>query len=283
MSTFGVEQVVKIGVLKLGNIGVSPLLDLILDERADRGDIDIRVVGSGPKLTPDQSQEATAKMIELKPKLVIVSSPNATLPGPAKAREMLLEAKIPTISLSDTPGKKATKEIEEKGQGYIILLGDPLIGARREFLDSVEMALFNSDGIRVLSITGALRLTMRAIDSVIEQIKEGKPLQLPKIVVDGKTAVTAAEFKNPYARAKAVAAYEMAGKVAELNTQACFIMKEPQEYIQMATAAHEMMRQAAALAESAREMEKCGDSLYRQPHKRDGTLVRKTSLMEKPQ
>jgi methylenetetrahydromethanopterin dehydrogenase len=283
MSKPSVEQVTKIGVLKLGNIGISPLLDLILDERADRGDIEIRVVGSGPKLTPDQSQEATAKMIELKPKLVIVSSPNATLPGPAKAREMLLQATIPTISLTDAPGKKAAKEIEEKGQGYIILLGDPLIGARREFLDSVEMALFNSDGIRVLSITGALRLTMRAIDSAIEQIKEGKPLQLPKIVVDGKTAVTAAEFKNPYARAKAVAAYEMAGKVAELNTQACFIMKEPQEYIQMATAAHEMMRQAAALAESAREMEKCGDSLYRQPHKRDGTLVRKTSLMEKPQ
>nr|MDO8098246.1 F420-dependent methylenetetrahydromethanopterin dehydrogenase [Candidatus Njordarchaeota archaeon] len=283
MSTPGVEQVLKIGILKLGNIGISPLIDLILDERADRGDIDIRVVGSGPKLTSEQSQEATAKMIELKPRLVVVSSPNAALPGPAKAREMLAEAKIPTISLSDAPGKKATKEIEEKGQGYIMLLGDPLIGARREFLDSVEMALFNSDGIRVLSITGALRLIMRAIDSAIQQIKEGKSPQLPKMVVDGKTAVTAAEFKNPYARARAIAAYEMAGKVAELNTQACFIMKEPQEYIQMTAAAHEMMRQAAMLAESAREIEKSGDSLYRQPHKKDGTLVSKTSLMEKPQ
>nr|MDO8133749.1 F420-dependent methylenetetrahydromethanopterin dehydrogenase [Candidatus Njordarchaeum guaymaensis] len=218
MSTPSVEQVVKIGFLKLGNIGISPLVDLILDERADRGDIDIRVVGSGPKLTPEQSQEAAARMIELGPKLVIVSSPNATLPGPARARDMLLGAKIPTISLSDAPGKKATKEIEEKGQGYIILLGDPLIGARREFLDSVEMALFNSDGIRVLSITGALRLIMRAIDGVIQQIKEGKSPQLPKIVVDGKTAVTAAEFKNPYARARAIAAYEMAGKVAELDS-----------------------------------------------------------------
>jgi methylenetetrahydromethanopterin dehydrogenase len=283
MSTPDVEQVLKIGVLKLGNIGISPLVDLILDERADRGDIDIRVVGSGPKLTPEQSQEATAKMIELKPRLVVVSSPNAALPGPAKAREMLAGAKIPTISLSDAPGKKATKEIEEKGQGYIMLLGDPLIGARREFLDSVEMALFNSDGIRVLSITGALRLIMRAIDSAIQQIKEGKSPQLPRVIVDGKTAVTAAEFKNPYARARAIAAYEMAGKVAELNTQACFVMKEPQEYIQMTTAAHEMMRQAAMLAESAREIEKYGDSVYRQPHKRDGTLVNKTALMEKPQ
>jgi methylenetetrahydromethanopterin dehydrogenase len=196
---------------------------------------------------------------------------------------MLAEAKIPTISLSDAPGKKATKEIEEKGQGYIMLLGDPLIGARREFLDSVEMALFNSDGIRVLSITGALRLVMRAIDGAIQQIKEGKSPQLPKVVVDGKTAVAAAEFKNPYARARAIAAYEMAGKVAELNTQACFVMKDPQEYIQMTTAAHEMMRQAAMLAESAREIEKYGDSVYRQPHKRDGSLVSKTSLMEKPQ
>jgi methylenetetrahydromethanopterin dehydrogenase len=277
------QNIVKIGVLKLGNIGISPLLDLILDERADRGDIDIRVVGSGPKLTPEQTQEATQKLIELHPKLVIVSSPNATLPGPSKARDMLNEAKIPTVALSDAPGKKATKDIEEKGQGYIILLGDPLIGARREFLDSVEMALFNSDAIRVLAITGALRLIMREIDNVIEQIKQGKSPQLPKVVVDGKTVVNSAEFKNPYARARAIAAYEMTGKVAELNTQACFIMKEAQDYIQMATAAHEMMRQAATLAESAREVEKCGDSVYRQPHKRDGMLVSKKSLMEKPQ
>jgi methylenetetrahydromethanopterin dehydrogenase len=283
MTTPGTENIVKIGVLKLGNIGISPLLDLILDERADRGDIDIRVVGSGPKLTPEQTQEATQKLIELRPKLVIVSSPNASLPGPSRARELLNEAKIPTISLSDAPGKKATKDIEEKGQGYIILLGDPLIGARREFLDSTEMALFNSDAIRVLSITGAMRLIMREVDSVVEQIKQSKSIQLPKIVVDGKTVVNSAEFKNPYARARAIAAYEMTGKVAELNTQACFILKEPQEYIQMATAAHEMMRQAATLAESAREMEKCGDSVYRQPHKRDGTLVNKKLLMEKPQ
>lgn len=283
MSTPSAEEVIKIGVLKLGNIGISPLLDLIMDERADRGDIDIRVVGSGPKLTPEQSEEAARKMIELNPRLVIVSSPNATLPGPARARELLLGAKIPTISLSNTPGKKATKEIEEKGQGYIMLLGDPLIGARREFLDSVEMALFNADAIKILSITGAFRLIMRAVDSAIQQIKERRPLQLPRIVVDSRTAVNSAEFKNPYARARAIAAYEMAGKVAELNTQACFIIKEPQEYIQMATAAHEMMRQAALLAEAAREMEKSGDSVYRQPHKRDGTLVSKTSLMEKPQ
>jgi methylenetetrahydromethanopterin dehydrogenase len=51
----------------------------------------------------------------------------------------------------------------------------------------------------------------------------------------------------------------------------------------MAAAAHEIMRQAAVLAESAREMEKCGDTVYRQPHKRDGTLVSKRPLMEKPQ
>lgn len=114
MSTPSAEEVIKIGVLKLGNIGISPLLDLIMDERADRGDIDIRVVGSGPKLTPEQSEEAARKMIELNPRLVIVSSPNATLPGPARARELLLGAKIPTISLSDAclgrkPPRKSRK------------------------------------------------------------------------------------------------------------------------------------------------------------------------------
>jgi len=34
-------DVVKIGFVKLGNIGISRIADLLLDERADREDIDI--------------------------------------------------------------------------------------------------------------------------------------------------------------------------------------------------------------------------------------------------
>ncbi|MHA1638047.1 MAG: F420-dependent methylenetetrahydromethanopterin dehydrogenase, partial [Candidatus Thorarchaeota archaeon] len=37
----------RIGILKLGCIGAAPLLDLLLDERAERKDIDVVTVGSG--------------------------------------------------------------------------------------------------------------------------------------------------------------------------------------------------------------------------------------------
>lgn len=42
-------MVVKIGVIKCGNIGTSPVIDLLLDERADRPNIDVRVIGSSAK------------------------------------------------------------------------------------------------------------------------------------------------------------------------------------------------------------------------------------------
>ena len=42
-----------------------------------------------------------------------------------------------------------------------------------------------------------------------------------------------------------------------------------------------MMRCAAALCDEARELEKAGDSILRQPHKKDGALVRKNKLVAK--
>jgi methylenetetrahydromethanopterin dehydrogenase len=42
-----------------------------------------------------------------------------------------------------------------------------------------------------------------------------------------------------------------------------------------------MMRVAAALCDEARELEKAGDCILRQAHKKDGTLVRKTKLVAK--
>ncbi|MFX0107881.1 MAG: F420-dependent methylenetetrahydromethanopterin dehydrogenase, partial [Candidatus Hodarchaeota archaeon] len=41
---------VKVGILKLGAIGAAPLIDLLLDERAERKDIDVRAVTTGAKL-----------------------------------------------------------------------------------------------------------------------------------------------------------------------------------------------------------------------------------------
>ena len=62
--------------------------------------------------------------------------------------------------------------MKEQNLGYILIQADAMIGARREFLDSTEMALFNADVLKVLSITGTLRLVNRVIDEVITQIKD---------------------------------------------------------------------------------------------------------------
>lgn len=43
------SKTVKIGILKVGCIGSAPLLEFLLDERAERRDIAVRVVGSGAK------------------------------------------------------------------------------------------------------------------------------------------------------------------------------------------------------------------------------------------
>jgi methylenetetrahydromethanopterin dehydrogenase len=89
-----------------------------------------------------------------------------------------------------------------------------------------------------------------------------------------------AEFNNPYAKAKAMAAYGMAEKVAEINVQACFIEKESAKYVFMVTSAHEIAQAAARLAEEAREIEKCNDTLTRKPHAKSGKAKIKTKLMQ---
>ncbi len=275
-------DVVKVGFVKLGNIGSSPLLELLLDERADRTDIDVRVVSSGAKLNPEQAKEVAKKILEFKPNLVITSSPNAALPGPGKVREIIAEAGIPLIVITDAPGKKIKEDVEAKNQGYIIVNADAMIGARRQFLDPVEMALFNADVIKVLAATGAFSIIYHEIDAVIEKIKKGETPELPGIVINKERAVSAMRFQNPYAHAKAMAAHEIACKVADLNVEGCFKVQEPERYVPIVAAAHEMMRVAAMLADEARELEKSGDTVLRQPHKKSGEILTKTALAEKP-
>jgi len=274
---------VKVGFVKLGNIGSAPLLEMLLDERADREDIDVRVVSSGAKLTPEQAGEVAEKLLEFKPSVVVVSSPNATLPGPSKVREITANAGIPTIVVSDAPTKKISKALAEKGFGFIIVEGDAMIGARREFLDPAEMAIFNADIVKALAITGVFNILFTEIDKVIDAFKGGRKPALPQIVVDKETAVNAAEFQNPYARAKAMAAYEILRKVADLDVEGCFVVKEREKYIPIVAAAHEMLAAACKLAGEAREMEKNLDSLARKPHHKDGSRLVKRKLMEKPE
>jgi len=273
---------VKLGVFKCGNIGTAPLLELLFDELADREDISVRSVTTGAKMFAEEVEEALPKIFDFNPNFLIFISPNPAVQGPKRAREILLEKKIPSIFISDAPGKRLKEEFEKHGFGYIIVMGDPLIGARKEFLDPTEMAIFNSNIIKVLAITGVYRMIYQEIDKIIYCFKEGLALELPKLIIDTKSIRDNSDFRNPYAKAKAMAAYELTKKIAEINTRACFIEKEKEKYILLVTCAHEIAQVAASLAEEAREIEKYADTLVRRPHSREGRLKVKDKLMLPP-
>jgi methylenetetrahydromethanopterin dehydrogenase len=272
----------KIGIFKCGNIGTSPCLELLLDELADRKDIKVRTVTTGSKMGAEDVEEALPKIFEFNPDVMLIISPNTALPGPSKAREAVSNSKLPGIVITDSPGKRIKADIEKQGLGYLIITGDPLIGARKEFLDPIEMAIFNSNINKVLAITGVYRIVYQEIDKVIYAVEAGQTPILPKLIIDITTIRDQPFFNNPYAKAKAIAAYGMAEKVAEINTQACFIEKESEKYVPLVASAHEVAQAAARLAEEAREIEKYNDNLLRKPHAKDGRLKYKTKLMLQP-
>jgi len=271
-----------VGFLKLGNIGSAPMIEFLLDERAEREGLKVRVVSSGAKLGVEEAVELAEAIDAFKPDLAIVTSPNASLPGPLKAVETLSSRGYPTTVVSDSPAKKALEKFEALNAGYIIVEADSMIGARREFLDPAEMAVFNADVIKVLAVTGAFNAIRDVMDGMIRDVVEKRNPTLPKLIIDGEKAVEAASFTNPYAKAKAFAAYETARKVSDLTVKACFQVKEWERYTVLAAAAHELMRKAASMADEAREIEKSNDQLCRTPHADDGTILRKRRLVEKP-
>jgi len=273
---------VRVGVVKCGNIGTAPLFELLLDELADREDIIVRSITTGSKMMAEAVEEALTCMFEFSPHLLIFISPNPAVQGPKRAREILSEKKIPCIFISDAPGKRLREEFEKLGFGYIIVMGDPLIGARKEFLDPTEMAIFNSNVIKVLAITGVYNIILREIDRIIHNLKENLIPELPKLIIDTAEIRDRSDLKNPYGKAKVMAAYELTKKIAEINTKACFVEKEKEKYIPLVACAHEIAQVAAKLAEEAREIEKYSDSLVRRPHARDGKPKIKEKLMEKP-
>ncbi len=258
------------------------MLELLLDELADRQDIKVRTVTTGSKMGPEDVEEALPKILEFNADLFIVISPNTALPGPSKAREAISCSGRPGLVVSDSPGKRAKADIEKQGLGYIIITGDPMIGARKEFLDSIEMALFNSNISKVLAVSGAYRIVHQEIDKVVEALKAGQPPDLPRLIIDLAAIRDNAELNNPYAKAKAMAAYALAEKLAEINVQACFIEKESEKYVYLVTCAHEIAQIAARLAEEAREIEKYNDTLLRKPHAKSGKLKIKSKLTQPP-
>jgi methylenetetrahydromethanopterin dehydrogenase len=279
-------MVVKVGVAKLGNIASGVMAELLLDERADREDMQTFMATSGTKLQPEDIDRVVTNMIAYKPDFAIVVSPNGVLPGPTGARERLAAAGIPVVFITDdVTTKKEWADIKDGKFGYIIMKGDSMIGARREFLDPIEMADYNGNLVKVLAVTGAFRKLQMALDQVIDQVKAGKKggdIVLPKLIVGSDKAVDG-EFTNAYALAKARAAYEIASAVAMVNVKGCFMTKEWEKYIPIVSSAHEMMRCAAALCDEAREIEKAGDGIIRKPHKKDGVIVTKTKLISKPE
>jgi methylenetetrahydromethanopterin dehydrogenase len=276
------NKMVRVGVLKAGCIGSLPLLEVLLDERAEREDIQVVVFGSGAKVTQEQCVYAAEQILRQDVDLIIFVGPAQTTTGPTEARKIICASGKPAILISDNPAKKIIKDLEGSGFGYIIVEADSMIGARREFLDPAEMALYNSEIIKVLTVTGVFNVIVEEIDKVINAIKTGEKPSLPRIVIDGERAVEAAGFSNPYARAKAMAAYELAKQVSAITFEACFKVHEPEIYIPLVAAAHEIMRAAAKLADEAREIEKGNDAVLRKPHFKDGSVGEKRSLMEKP-
>lgn len=280
-------MVVKVGIAKLGNIASGVMGELLLDERADREDIITFMATSGTKLQPEDIDRVVSNMKAWGPDFCIVVSPNGVLPGPVKAREDLAAAGIPCVVITDdvTTKKEQFEALKASTFGYIIMKADAMIGARREFLDPIEMADYNGNLVKVLAITGAFRKMQMELDKVIDQVKAGKKgadLALPKVVMTSDKAVEG-EFTNPYALAKARAAYEIAQAVAGVNVKGCFMTKEWEKYIPIVTSAHEMMRQAMILCEEARDLEKGMDAVIRKPHKKTGEIVSKTALISKPE
>jgi len=279
--------VVKVGIAKLGNIASGVMAELLLDERADREDMITFMATSGTKLQPEDIDRVVSNMKAWAPDFCIVVSPNGVLPGPTQAREDLAAAGIPCIVITDdvTTKKDQFAALKESDFGYIIMKADAMIGARREFLDPIEMADYNGNLVKVLAITGAYRKMQMELDKVIDQVKagkKGKDLVLPKVVMTSDKAVDG-EFSNPYALAKARAAYEIAQQVAAVNVKGCFMTKEWEKYIPIVASAHEMMRQAMILCEEARDLEKGMDAVIRKPHKKTGEIVSKTKLISKPE
>jgi methylenetetrahydromethanopterin dehydrogenase len=270
----------KIGFVKMGNIASSLAVDLALDEIAERTDLEMKISSSGPKMTKKEA-EASAELKGWGPQLVVIIGPNAATPGQTAAREQFKG--LPAIVISDGPTKKEARDaIAAEGFGYIILPADPLIGAKREFLDPAEMALFNADALKVLAVCGAVRLVQEELDKAMAAIARGEA-RLPQILATPEKCAERMDFQSPYAQAKAIGALYMAQTVASIDAAACFKLKELKDIALTAAAGHEVMRAAASLADQARELEKAGDTVSRKPHARSGELMKKTGLLDKPE
>ena len=117
------------------------------------------------------------------------------------------------------------------------------------------------------------------IDRVIDSVRKSKAW-LPKLIVDKEVAVRKGEFSNPYAKAKAMASFEMARLAGQISAEGAYKVKERGRYLTIVASAHELMREAALLADQAREIEKAEDKVSRYVHSNDGTMKMKKGLFD---
>ena len=272
---------VRAVIIKCGNIATSTMVDLLLDETAARDDLEMTVIGSGPKMTPRDTERIAMLVPSLEPQMVVVCGPNVGSPGMVSLRKALAGLDVPRIIISDGPSKKVKQELEKEGFGYLIMDADPLIGARREFLDPTEMAIFNADVFKVLAVAGSFRAVQEELDKTIEGVKKGE-VYLPRAEVSDSYSLPKAGFSNPYARSKAAVALRLVEAAAQMNYRACFVEKELKKYVRLAASAHEAVRTAARMADEARELEKGSDAVLRTPHSRSGKILKKRLLLAKP-
>lgn len=270
----------KVVFAKIGMIGITPMIEGLIDERAVRTDIVTRSVYSGCKMEPSDAKEVMEAALALKPHLLIYVAPYLQGEGPLAGVEMLCGSGMPSCVVSNTATKEVLSKLEQNNIGYIIVDADPMIGAKKEFLDPVEMCLFNSDIIRVLALTGVYRAVQVEVDKMIEALKQGRRPQPPKLILDKEKALAYAGYHSPYAATKAMVAYEASKLVAELSTRGCYAIKDLGRALHYVSASHEVMRVAASIADEAREMEKKIDAVERLIHIYDGSVIRRVRLLE---
>ena len=271
---------VKITFVKIGNITLTTLVDIMLDERASRTDIDATVISSSTKMKPEAAERLFPLIDQVETDLIVMVSPNANDKGPQSVIDKYKE-KYPVIVVSDAADKEMRAKWKEEGVGYIIAPFDPMIGAKLDFLDPTEMCLFNGYIITTFSTTGVFAYITKLLDDVIDQLKEGKKPELPKNYLSSIGVVSSYPFTNEYSKPKAMAALNILSEAGKLNVNGCFIEKDPKRQLVKVAAAHEMVRQASFLADEVRELEKGINHLVRTPHNKEGQVLHKAHFFDK--
>ena len=142
------------------------------------------------------------------------------------------------------------------------------------------MCLYNGYIITAFSACGVFAYITALLDDVIRQLKEGKKPELPTRNMSSIGIVTSVNFSNEYSRPKALAVLNILTEAGELNVNGCFIEKDKEKSLIKVAGAHEMVRQAAILADEVRELEKTSNHLIKTPHGKEGELLHKIHFFD---